>query len=272
MIRRYWSAVMNKKICLFILLSILMPACVRKKAATHKKGPQKTQAYDENLPKTTYDEDVGAFVLEDDAGHDIFSEAQDSKTVAVAPEVPVGMETSDLDEALAWQELDEDQQLPVIQFDFDSALVRPDQESTLKYIAQQARTVAEDGATVIIEGHSCLIARSQIYNQALSQKRADVIMARLIALGVPAKSIKAVGRGTSCLITQVEGKEAQAPNRRAEVKFVYGRVESTVKRTHKATAKAKKAQKKKVKTSKAKIKKTKSVSKHSKKKIQAAAG
>ena len=49
----------------------------------------------------------------------------------------------------------------------------------------------------------------------------DQVKKELIKLGVPKDCLKAVGRGTSQLITQAEGKEAQAPNRRVEIKFIY---------------------------------------------------
>ena len=215
---------MNNKICFVLLVSLLAPACVRKKTATTHKTSQKAQAYDENLPKTTYDENVGAFVLEDDAGHDIFSEAKDVKKSGAEPDKTSGItEKTDLDDAWAWQELDEEQPTQIIHFDYDSVQIRPDQELAIKYDAQQAKSAVKDGATVVVEGHACLITRSQSYNQALSQKRADVVKKRLVQAGVAAKSIKAVGRGISCLISQAEGKEGQSPNRRAEVKFIYPR-------------------------------------------------
>lgn len=217
---------MKKVVGLFLVLSLLMPACVRKKDRVHKPV-QKIHAYDEDIGKgPTYDENVGAFVLEDDAGHDIFAEATD----AHKGEKGVTKAKSELDDAWAWQELDEEQPTQVIHFDYDRAKIRPDQESTVSYNAQLAKLACEDDATVVIEGHSCLITRSQIYNQALSQRRADIVKKRFITLGVPKKCIKAVGRGTSCLVTQAEGKEGQSPNRRVEVKFIYQSVDKSLPR------------------------------------------
>ena len=217
---------MRKTLVLVLLLSVLMPACMRKKDRI-TKPVQKIHTYDEDIGKgTTYDENVGAFVLEDDAGHDIFAEAVDAHK---GESQKASKKQSDLDDAWAWQELDEDQPTQVIHFDYDRATVRPDQESTIRYNAQLAKPACEDGATIVVEGYSCLITRSQMYNQAISQKRADVVKKRLVELGVPGKCIKAVGRGTSCLVTQADGKEGQAPNRRVEVKFIYPQGAKSVK-------------------------------------------
>jgi len=219
-----------------LLLSLLMPACVRKKSGSHVSA-QKTQEYGKDFGKaSTYDENVGAFVLEDDAQHDIFSEATDTGKGETKAETDITKKTetqakkSELDDAWAWQELDEEQPTKIIHFDYDSAKIRADQETDVRYDAQLAITACKEGAKIIVEGFSCLITRSEIYNQALSQKRANAVKKRLIKLGVPAKCIKAVGRGTSCLITHEEGKQAQAANRRVEVKFIYPREEKAQKK------------------------------------------
>jgi outer membrane protein OmpA-like peptidoglycan-associated protein len=215
-----------KKLLQYLLISsLLLSACARKKTNVHQAA-QKTHAYEKDFDKSaTYDENVGAFVLDEDTNHDIFAEATDTGKENITEKAK--KQASELDDAWAWQELDEEQPTEVIHFDYDSAAIRHDQEEIVRRDAQLAKLACQDGATVVIEGHSCLITRSQIYNQALSQKRADTVKKQLIKLGVPKNCIKSVGRGTSCVLTHDEGKAAQAANRRAEVKFIYPREEKT---------------------------------------------
>lgn len=212
---------MKKFIVCCLLLSIAIPACVHKKGDHKGVNKTKTHVKDANIGQApTYDEEVGAFVLEDDVDHDLFDNAADAKKKVAVKKGAVA-QSGDLDDSWAWQELDEEQPTEVIHFDYDHADIRKDQEQLVRYDARLAKLACEDGATIVIEGHSCLITRSQIYNQALSQRRADTIKRDFIRLGVPAKCIKAVGRGTSMVITRADGKQAQAPNRRVEVKFIY---------------------------------------------------
>lgn len=227
---------MKKFIVCCLLLSIAVPACVHKKGDHKGIDKTKTHVKDANIGQTpTYDEEVGAFVLEDDVDHDLFDQAADAqkktktakqaKTESVSPQ-------GDLDDSWAWQELDEEQPTEVIHFDYDHADVRKDQEQLVRYDARLAKLACEDGATIVIEGHSCLKTRSQIYNQALSQRRADTVKREFVRLGVPAKCLKAVGRGTSMVITRAEGKQAQAPNRRVEVKFIYAQPAAKAHKKH----------------------------------------
>lgn len=225
---------MKKFIVCCLLLSIAVPACVHKKGDHKGLDKTKTHVKDANIGQApTYDEEVGAFVLEDDVDHDLFDSASDAKKKTTVKKEAV-TQSGDLDDSWAWQELDEEQPTEVIHFDYDHADIRKDQEQLVRYDARLAKLACEDGATIVIEGHSCLITRSQIYNQALSQRRADTIKREFVRLGVPAKCLKAVGRGTSMVITRADGKQAQAPNRRVEVKFIYAQPAS---KAHKKQAK-----------------------------------
>jgi len=200
---------MKKSFTILLLLSLMLPACMRKKDLV--KTNKKTQKYEEQGRTGTYDEDLGAFVLDDETDYDLFDEAQ-KKT---------GSKKAVADDSWAWEELDEEQPTEPIYFNFNESKLKPDQKQALHYDADLAKLACEDGAEVVVEGHSCLITRSQMYNQALSQRRAETVKQSLVKLGVPKKCLKAVGRGTSHLITKAEGKEAQAPNRRVELKFKY---------------------------------------------------
>ena len=202
---------MRNYVAVFVLLSLLFPACIRKKDSAKSVAPKNVQKYEE-VQSGTYDEDLGAFVLEDEADYDLFEEADTAKDHKVA----------EADEDLwAWEDLDEDQPAETVYFDFNESKVKKDQMPILKYNADLVKLACDDGAEVIVEGHSCLITRSQMYNQALSQRRADAVKKALINLKVPVDCMKAVGRGTSQLATKADGREAQAANRRVEIKFKY---------------------------------------------------
>lgn len=223
---------MKKYFALLLLISFALPSCVRKKTNAAKQATPVELKDEKSSQKTNkpgaYDEELGAYVLDEDADKDVFEtpapEAKKGEEKTVEPVAPVKVEQvkQDLpDDSWAWQEMDENSSAEVIHFDFDSSHIRKDQEPAVKYDAQLAKLASDDGATVVVEGHSCMITRSNQYNQALSQRRAQSAKDALVKNGVPEKSIKAVGRGTSHCITRAPGKEEQAPNRRAEVKFIY---------------------------------------------------
>jgi len=201
--------IMKKSIALLLLLSLFLPSCIRKKS--DQRHGKKIHKYEERGRTGTYDEELGAFVLEDDTDYDLFEEADEKG----------GTKKDEIDDSWAWEELDDDQPTEIIYFDFNDSKIKPNQKHIVRYNADLAKLACEDGAKVIIEGHSCLITRSQIYNQALSQRRANIVKKEFIKLGVPKKCLKAVGHGTAYVVTKAEGKEAQAPNRRVEIKFDY---------------------------------------------------
>jgi outer membrane protein OmpA-like peptidoglycan-associated protein len=185
---------------------------MRKKNSVHSK--KNVKKYEE-VRSGTYDEDLGAFVLEDEADYDLFDEVEVKKDHKV-------MEGEE--DLWAWEDLDEDQPAETVFFDFNKSTIEEKNEEqmrALRYNADLVKLACDDGAEVIVEGHSCLITRSQMYNQALSQRRADAVKKALIKLNVPEGCMKAVGRGTSQLATKADGREAQAPNRRVEIKFKY---------------------------------------------------
>ncbi len=222
---------MNKNVAVLIALSLLLSCCVRKKTSQVPTKKEKTGQV-AGTKKSVHDEEVEPFVLDDDADYDVFDQAAavegkkghrtpkstEQKTVPAHGELQ-GQNVDD--DSWAWEELDEEQPTKVVQFQFDSAKIDESQMPKVRYDAELAKYACEDGATIVIEGHSCLITRSQIYNQALSQRRADSVKKEFIKSGVHRRCIKSVGRGTSQLLTRAEGKVAQAPNRRVEVKFVY---------------------------------------------------
>lgn len=224
---------MKKGSILLLALLIAVPGC-RKKGATAKKKSSDVHSQ-VDMPVSganefeVADESVRSF-FEDGDMADI-DDMQD-EFVALAPQdAGMAVDAQHDKHDFAWvQENDADVQ-PVL-FDFDKYSVRADQAPVVKKdIAYAQKTLASesvDGAqpVVVIEGHACHSAGSDVYNLALSEKRAKVVADRFVGAGVSRENIKVVGRGNH-VPAVINGKEVtggraqQAPNRRVEVHAIY---------------------------------------------------
>ena len=81
-----------------------------------------------------------------------------------------------------------------IRFDFDSARLRPEGAAVLDRLATALQTDALKDSRFLIEGHTD--AKGGIdYNQRLSQLRADEVRRYLMAHGLAAQRLSAVGKG-----------------------------------------------------------------------------
>ncbi|MBJ6978135.1 MULTISPECIES: OmpA family protein [unclassified Luteimonas] len=92
--------------------------------------------------------------------------------------------------------------------------------------ALAARVLATPGIDMVhVIGHSDRIGKDAA-NVELSRKRAAAVRDHLVAAGVPAGSVTAVGRGSVEPVATCEGERGQtlidclAPNRRVEVRVV----------------------------------------------------
>jgi outer membrane protein OmpA-like peptidoglycan-associated protein len=101
-----------------------------------------------------------------------------------------------------------------INFDFDSAVIRPDAEPVLA--ALHDGLSADAGASIVIEGHTSSEG-SDAYNQALSQSRAQSVVDDLIRRGIAASRLKAAGAGETRPIADNADENGRAMNRRVEV-------------------------------------------------------
>lgn len=79
-------------------------------------------------------------------------------------------------------------------FGFDKDTLRPEAVATLNDLARKLSNVNVQSARV--EGHTDFMGSEQ-YNQALSERRANVVRDYLVNQGVPAGKISAVGYGES---------------------------------------------------------------------------
>lgn len=101
-----------------------------------------------------------------------------------------------------------------IEFDFDSDRIRDSAEPTLAEIAKLLREKPQ--LAILVVGHTDTQG-SFDYNRKLSQRRADAVVARLVALGVAKERLFPVGVGFAAPIATNATDEGRAKNRRVEL-------------------------------------------------------
>jgi OOP family OmpA-OmpF porin len=102
-----------------------------------------------------------------------------------------------------------------INFDFDSAVIRPDSNAVL---AQLNKGLAADARSrITIEGHTSSEGSDE-YNLRLSDLRARAVVADLAARGLAKSRLSAVGVGESRPIATNNDENGRSLNRRVEVR------------------------------------------------------
>ena len=102
-------------------------------------------------------------------------------------------------------------------FDFDSAALKIENRETLSRIA--GVLLVSEGYRLFIDGHTDDIG-TDVYNQRLSERRADSVRDYLVAAGVPANIIEVKGFGKSNLLVQGKTAGDREKNRRVEIGVV----------------------------------------------------
>jgi outer membrane protein OmpA-like peptidoglycan-associated protein len=101
-----------------------------------------------------------------------------------------------------------------IQFDFDSARIRPESLVVLGNLAAALASPALQASPFLIEGHTDAKGAAD-YNRKLSAQRAQAVKDLLVAKGIAARRLESVGKGSS------EPANAAAPlaaeNRRVKI-------------------------------------------------------
>jgi len=104
-----------------------------------------------------------------------------------------------------------------IGFDFDSDVIRPASRTIIADLYEGLRQ--EDGTGIQIVGHSSSEG-AEDYNRDLSQRRAQSVVAALVALGIDPALISASGRGEDDPIADNDVEAGRSLNRRVEVQCV----------------------------------------------------
>ncbi|THD62335.1 MAG: OmpA family protein [Bradyrhizobium sp.] len=102
-----------------------------------------------------------------------------------------------------------------IQFDYNSADIRPSSVATVQELGKALSDPSLKGSTFVVEGHTDAIG-GEAYNQALSERRADTIKRYLVEkFGIAGSDLVTVGYGKD------KPKDPSAPmdptNRRVQV-------------------------------------------------------
>src|SRR5215469_15356659 len=96
-------------------------------------------------------------------------------------------------------------------FDYDKSVIKPEGRTTLQ---RQADWLKKYGNfTVTIEGH-CDERGTREYNLALGERRATAVRNALVALGIPANSMKTISYGKERPAVLGDNEAAWAHNRR----------------------------------------------------------
>jgi OmpA-OmpF porin, OOP family len=102
----------------------------------------------------------------------------------------------------------------LIQFDFNSARVKPESQQALANLAVALQSPELKTFRFAVEGHTDAQGRAD-YNQKLSQQRADAVRDTLSGQGVAAQRLQSVGKGSSELAKPDEPYSAE--NRRVRI-------------------------------------------------------
>ncbi len=101
-----------------------------------------------------------------------------------------------------------------INFDYDSAIIRPDSDAVLDALFAGLKDAPE--SSIAIVGHTSSEG-SDTYNQELSQRRAESVVAALVTRGIEAKRLSATGAGEGQPIADNTTEAGRSLNRRVEV-------------------------------------------------------
>lgn len=115
------------------------------------------------------------------------------------------------------QEMIDDGELPKIQFDFDSDVIREESHKTLTLIADWF--LRHPRRKVRVRAHTCDIGSAE-YNMELSERRGKSVTDFLVKLGVPPTSIRFKGAGLTEPLVPNDSEEARERNRRVEFRIV----------------------------------------------------
>ncbi|HEB7534764.1 TPA: fibronectin-binding outer membrane protein CadF [Campylobacter coli] len=147
--------------------------------------------------------------------------AEQVKEVAIEPRVAAPVQSQCPAEPREGAMLDENGCEKTISFEghfgFDKVDINPAFEEKIKEIAQ----ILDENARydTILEGHTDNIG-SRVYNQKLSERRAESVAKELEKFGVDKDRIQTVGYGQDKPRSSNDTKEGRADNRRVDAKFI----------------------------------------------------
>ncbi len=152
-----------------------------------------------------FDDRVEALVLDNDAA-DVYA-----RSIHDTRKAENNLAAADRE----WSAHQQNKLFEAVLFDFDRYEIRPDQQPVVAYNAEKAREEVSQGKALKVEGHADKQYLSEVYNIAVSDKRAQTVKKALAKAGVDSTKISAVGYGDKYPAVDVAGREQK--NRRAEI-------------------------------------------------------
>ena len=199
-----------QRINLLVFLTLFLAGCGRssKKSSSQRERARQSQSSQQFV------QEGGTYVFNDDA--DEFSLEEEGVD-------PFGNNDSDENDNFQWESIVYDTDAgEVIRFDFDDTTIKPAEMAKVEHNVELAKHELEQNPNckVTVKGHACKITKSELSNQAISQERAENVAKVYAEQGVPKSKMSAVGYGSSELLTDEDGLEAQGVNRRVETDFL----------------------------------------------------
>ena len=189
---------MKKIFLLFITFSLLF-SCAPKNKRT--KGVYGTHGAGSDISKTVPEFSVFKSKNKEKG---IKSENIEEEKIASSNEVTEENMNNKGNEIIGFQIRD-------IHFDFDSAVIKPQDIPYLESLAEFLQKHPE--YKLVIEGH-CDERGSEMYNLALGQRRADAVKKFLVNLGIEPNRINTISYGEEKPVDPRHCEEAWAKNRR----------------------------------------------------------
>ncbi|HVW99436.1 MAG TPA: OmpA family protein [Candidatus Babeliaceae bacterium] len=200
-----------------ILGLILLPACNKQNSnhtitATYQaKTDNSTNIHDKDGYSKTpisglFDEDIEAFILEEESNPFLDNEEKASDDLFIVEDKELQVNNYHQHQS----------QLKTLYFNFDQYILDDHQKKILDYNMPFLQEAIKQGASIVLEGHACNSAGSDVYNLMLSEKRAKSALNYLNELGIDNDRVTIVGRGSELCLVPHGNREQQAPNRRVE--------------------------------------------------------
>jgi outer membrane protein OmpA-like peptidoglycan-associated protein len=104
----------------------------------------------------------------------------------------------------------------IVFFDFDKSNLTAEAQQVVAQAVQAAR--AGNAVRITVTGHTDTVG-SQVYNQALSERRAETVKAEMVRLGINAADIMTIGRSFSEPLVPTGPGVREPQNRRAVINF-----------------------------------------------------
>ena len=178
---------------LCIALIIGLSGCKNNNAPKQERHKQVAQvnmpfalAKDKSSSVSFFDEDVEAFVLEEE-----HTAPQEQESITLAENEL----TEEVD--FSWEEMDHlsNASFETVYFDYDSKDIKPEEQIKVEHNSRTGKTV-DDNKIIILKGKASRQGKAtDLYKLALSEQRAEVVAANLEQQGIDRSRMKVFGVG-----------------------------------------------------------------------------